>query len=123
MRVDLVSVYNILHGRVNLPIYEFFETPANPNLCDHRFKLCHQLSHLASRKIAFPIRIVEPWNRLLPKVADSASDEIFKLQLDGVCSITLLGHPIIFVSNLPFRPFVQMPVRGYLARMCLLLDH
>ncbi len=38
LRADLVLVFNILHGRVKLPIDEFFETPANPNLRGHRFK-------------------------------------------------------------------------------------
>ncbi len=66
LRADLVLVFNILHGRVNLPIDDFFETPANPNLCGHRFKLRHRLSHLAHRKFAFPVRIVEPWNKLPP---------------------------------------------------------
>ncbi len=49
LRADLVLVYNVLHGKVNLPIDEFFETPANPNLRGHRFKLRHPLSHLARR--------------------------------------------------------------------------
>ncbi len=84
LRADLILVYNILHGRVNLPIDEFFGTPANPNLHGHRFKLRHQLSHLARRKFAFPVRIVEPWNKLPPEVVDSASEEISKRRLDGV---------------------------------------
>ncbi len=84
LRADLVLVYNILHGRVNFPIDEFFETPANPNLRGHRFKLRHQMSHLARCKFAFPVRIVEPWNKLPPEVVDSASEEIFKRRIDGV---------------------------------------
>ncbi len=77
-------MYNILHGRVNLSIDEFFETPANPNLRGHRFKLRHHLSHLARHKFAFPVCIVEPWNKLPLEVVDSASEEIFKRHLDGV---------------------------------------
>ncbi len=77
-------MYNILHGRMNLPNNEFFETPANPSLRGHHFKLRHQLSHLARRKFAFPVRIVEPWNKLMPEVGVSASGEIFKHRLDGV---------------------------------------
>ncbi len=75
----------ILHGKVNPPIDEFFETPANPNLRGHRFKLRHQLSHLARRKFAFPVRIVEPWHKLPPEVVASASEESFERRLDGVC--------------------------------------
>ncbi len=77
-------MYNILHGRVKLPIDEFFETPVNPNVRGHRFKLRRQLSHLVRRKFAFPVRIVEPWNKLPPEIVDSASEEIFKRRLDGV---------------------------------------
>ncbi len=84
LRADLVLVYNILHGRMNLPNEEFFETPADPNLCCHRFKFRQQLSHLARCKFAFPVRIVVPWNKLPPKVVDAASEDIFKLHLHGV---------------------------------------
>ncbi len=68
---------------MNLPIDEFFETPANPNLRGHRFKLRHQLSHLAHRKFAFPVRIVEPWTKLPPEIVDSASEKTYKRRLDG----------------------------------------
>ncbi len=84
LRADLVLLYNKLYGRVNLPIEEFFEAPANPNLRGHRFKLHNQLPHLAQRKFAFPVRIVEPWNKLPPELVDFASEEIFNLRLDGV---------------------------------------
>ncbi len=84
LRTDLILAYNILHGRVNLPINEFFATPVNPNLRGHRFKLRHQLYHLARRKFAFPVRIVEPRNKSPPEVVDSASEKIFKLRLNGV---------------------------------------
>ncbi len=77
-------MYNILHGKVNLPIDEFFETPANPNSRGHRFTFRHQLSYLARRKFAFPVRNVEPWNKLPPEFVDSASEKFFKRRLDGV---------------------------------------
>ncbi len=73
-------MYTILHRRVNLPI----ETLANPNLRGHRFKLRHQLSHPARRKFAFPVRLVESWNKLPSEVVDSASEETIKRRLDGV---------------------------------------
>ncbi len=50
----------------------------------NHFKLQHQLSHLARRKFVFPVRIVEPWNKLPPEVVDSVSEEICKLRIDGV---------------------------------------
>ncbi len=68
---------------------EVFETPANPNLRDHRFKLRHQLPHLARRKFALPVRIFEPWNKLPPEFVDSASKEIFNpiLMVFGTSSL------------------------------------
>ncbi len=120
-------MYNILHGRVTLPIDDCFETPANPYIRGNRFKLRHQLSHWARRKFTYPVRFVELWNKVLPEDFDSASKEIFKRRLDGVGTPCLLPNPprtfIKFVINLSFFPFVQMPVRGYVARRCLFLDH
>ncbi len=83
LHADLVLVYNILHGRVNLPIEEFVEIPANPQLGGHRFKLRRQLPQLSSRKLAFPARIAEPWGKLPPEVFRAASEEIFKHHLAG----------------------------------------
>ncbi len=90
-------------------------------------KLRHQLSNLTRHKIAFPVGIVKPWNKLPPEAVDSASEEIFKRRLDGVLD-TLSGPlPSLNIQhcffNLSFLPFVQMSVRGYLARKCHFLDH
>ncbi len=89
-RADLVLVYNILYGRVNLPIDEFFETPANPNLRGPRFNLRHRLPHLTCHKFTFPFRIVETWNKFSIVVVDAASKEIFKFRLDGVWDTLLV---------------------------------
>ena len=53
----------------------------------------------ALRKSFFPLRVTEPWNRLLPREAvESPSLEIFKTCLDKVlCSllwVTLLGQGV-----------------------------
>ncbi len=100
-------VYDILHGRVNFLIDEFFETPANPNLRGYRFKLRHQPSHLARRTFAFPVRIVEPWNKLPPEVVDSASEEFFKRRLDGVWDTLFLPLPPSAIQHVCFYCFVS----------------
>ncbi len=79
---------------MNLIIDEFFETPTNPNLRGHRFKLLQQLPHLSHRKFAFPVGIFELWNKLSPEVVDAASEEMIELRL-----MVFLG--ILFVP-LPF---------------------
>ncbi len=97
LRADLVLVYNVLHGRVNLPIEEYFETPANPNLRGNRFKLRQQLSHLARRLFAFPVRIVEPWNKLPPEVVvlpwKKSSNAVLMVFGHHIRSLALHGHP------------------------------
>ncbi len=109
---------------MNLLIEEFFETPANPNL---RFNLRHQLPHLARRKFAFPVSIFEPWNKLPTEVLDAAYEDKFEFRFDGGWDTPLISLPSLdiqqFVSDLPFLPFVQMPVRGNLALKCFFLDH
>ncbi len=54
------------------------------DLRGHRCKLRHQLSHLARRKFAFPVRIVESYNKLPPENVNAASDETFKLRFGSV---------------------------------------
>ena len=51
-------------------------------------KLRHRKFHLNMRKNFFPLRAMEPWNRLPRKVVESPSLEIFKTRLDAVlCSL------------------------------------
>jgi len=51
-------------------------------------KLKHRKFHLNMRKIFFPLREKEHWNRLPRKVVESPSLEIFKTCLDKVlCSL------------------------------------
>ena len=61
-------------------------------------KLRHRKFHLNMRKNFFPLRAMEPWNRLPRKVVESPSLEIFKTRLDAVlCSllwVTLLRHGV-----------------------------
>jgi len=47
-------------------------------------KLRHRKFYLNTRKIFFPLRVTEPWNRLSRDVVDSSSLEIFKTRLEEV---------------------------------------
>ncbi len=44
------------------------EKQENQKISGHRFKLRQQRTYPARRKFAFPVRIVEPWNKLPPEV-------------------------------------------------------
>jgi len=51
-------------------------------------KLKHRTFHLNMRKNFFPLRVMEPWNRLPRDVVESPSLKIFKTHLDVVlCSL------------------------------------
>ena len=47
-------------------------------------KLKHRKFCLNMRKSFFPLRVMEPWNRLPREVVESPSLEIFKTRLDKV---------------------------------------
>jgi len=48
----------------------------------------HRKFHLNVRKNFFPLRVMEPWNRLPREVVDSPSLDIFKTRIDEVlCSL------------------------------------
>jgi len=51
-------------------------------------RLRHRKFHLNMRKNFFPLRVMEPWNRLPREVVESPSLEILKTRLDKVlCSL------------------------------------
>ncbi len=95
-------MYGILDVKVNLHLDEFFETPVNPHICGHRFEFHHQLFHLARRKFAFPLRIVDPWSKLPHKAVDAAPNEIFKLRLDMVWDTLLVSSPSLGIQHICF---------------------
>ncbi len=53
LRGDLISAYNIFHGRLDFPPAEFLEAPAKRNLRRHDFKIRHRSFRLLRRKAAY----------------------------------------------------------------------
>ncbi len=51
---------------------------------------------------AFPVHIVEPWNKLPPEIVDSASEEIFKLRLHGVWDSLFVPLPSSDIQQIRF---------------------
>ncbi len=72
-RDDLILAFGIFHGSYDLPHDIFFTLPSCSHLRGHDLKLRHRSFHLARRKAAFSVWIVEPWNKLPPSVIDSPS--------------------------------------------------
>ncbi len=75
--------YNLFQGRLNVPLNEIFEAPAERNLRRHDFQLRHLRFRLARRKAAFSVRLPKHWNKLPLEVVTSPSVEAFKGLLDS----------------------------------------
>ncbi len=88
LRANLILAYGIFHNRYDLPQNISFTPPPFSHLRGHVLKLRNRSVHLASRKAAFSVRIVEPWNKLPPSVSNSHSVANFKNRLD-VCWETI----------------------------------
>ncbi len=92
-RADLILAYGIFHGRYDLLHDLFFTLPSCSHLRGHDLKLRHRFFHLARRKAAFYVRIVEPWNNLPHFVTNSPSVVVFKNRLDA-CWETIFGSDL-----------------------------
>ncbi len=83
LRADLILAYNLVKGRLNVPVDEIFEAPAERNLQRHHFQLRHRRFRLARRKAAFSVRLPKHWNKLPLEVVTAPSVEAFKRLLDS----------------------------------------
>ena len=72
-------------GRVEVLLCLEVATAGSGKCLCFRDPISH-LQELNMRKNFFPLRVMEPWNRLPKEVVDSPSLEIFKTQLDGSCA-------------------------------------
>ncbi len=95
LRSTLITAYNLFHGNLNLPLEEFFDVPAVNHLRGHQFKVRQPRFQLARRQVAFAVRVVGPWNRLPPFVAEAPSlNALLGDHLPGFCLI-----PCNFIYN------------------------
>ncbi len=82
-RGDLILAYNLFQGRLNIPLDEIFEAPAERNLRRHDFQLRHRRFRLARRKAAFSVRLPKHWNKLSQAVVTARSFKAFTRLLDS----------------------------------------
>ncbi len=88
LRATLITVNKLFHDYLNLPVKEFFVSPAAGNLCGHNFKVRLPRFQLARRNAAFAVRSAGPWNRLPSHIAEAPTVSSFKDRLDANwCSI------------------------------------
>ena len=88
LRGDLVNAYKYLKGGGQEDGDRLFSVVPSDRTRGNGHKLKLGKFRLNMRKNFFPLRVMEPWNRLSRGAVDSPSLEIFKTQLDKVlCSL------------------------------------
>ncbi len=96
LRATLIMADTLFHGNLNLPLEEFVDAPAVIHLRWHQCKVGQLRFQIARRQAAFAVRVIGPWNRLPPSVAESPSPNALKERLDNFPGL----YPIPFQSIL-----------------------
>jgi len=88
LRGDLINAFKYLNTGCQEDGARHFSVVPSDRTRGNGHKLKHRKYHLNMRKNFFPLRVMEPWNRLPRGVVESPSLEIFKTRLDELlCSM------------------------------------
>ena len=91
MRSDLIEVFKILKGFVNVNFSDLFSFRESSSTRGHRFKLYKKQCHLDIRKYFFNQRVVNAWNNLPTEAVESTTVNAFKSHLTTARLKLLLG--------------------------------
>jgi len=90
LRWDLRNAYKYLKAGCQENVARLFSVVPSGRTRGNGHKLKKRKFRLNMRKNFFPLRAMEPWNRLPREVVESPSLEIFKTRLDTVlCSLLI----------------------------------
>ena len=93
LRMDLVTCYNIVYGRVSIPFNSFFEFSTHRGTRGHPLKLFYSDPSVNVRAHSFPIRVISLWNRLPVSVVLAENIHMFKKSLKhGNFSCAMFGN-------------------------------
>lgn len=82
IKFDLMEVYKILNGLVDLDPTQFFTICRDSVTRGNGLKLCVPKSRINVRKYFFCVRVVSIWNFLSFDVVNSVSLDVFKSKID-----------------------------------------
>ena len=83
-KYDVILVYKIIHGLIDLNFSDFFSFSSSPyNLRRHSYSLKMSKFNTDVRKSFFSNRIIKLWNSLPDSVVNSPSIYIFRKRLDN----------------------------------------
>lgn len=78
---DLICMYKIIHGLIDLPFASFFELDNESRTRGHVFKVKFKYSRLDIKKFFFASRVIPAWNALPSTCVEATSVDSFKLHL------------------------------------------
>ena len=81
-RGDMVTVYQLLHGGMDVEPERFLRRNESEQTRGHRWKLQKPRARTFTRRNAFSTRIVNDWNSLPPSVVAAETVNTFKNRLD-----------------------------------------
>ena len=91
-RGDMIMVYQLLHGGIDLDPWDFFTVATGRNTRGHAWRLIKPQAITRIRRNAFSVRVINDWNGLLPAVVLAETLNQFKNRLDS--HWTQIAHAI-----------------------------
>ena len=93
-RGDMIMVYQVLRGVVDVDASQFFSAATTSQTRGHLWKLSKSRAVSRVRRNAFSIRVINDWNALPSTVVEAPSIDSFKARLDRHWArLTYATHP------------------------------